>query len=251
MYPEASDNQSRTDGNIVYGVSKQNVTYIPTAEGPLEIPPVEMAWWNTRSNAAALASLPARELKVEPGVGKTESNVAPGVPARSVAQATAPPVSMTADQPLPSSPLSERLQSHWAWLAGGAASLAIVMLSVVAIQRSRRSASTVPVASAPQRRSAARALHEACIANDRHAAARVLLDLARAKWPNDPPRGLSALAARLEVGRSELIALDRSLYGADGSRWDGSAFWDVFRRGLQPKRSETWREDDGVAALYL
>jgi hypothetical protein len=250
LYPEASDNQSRTDGNVVYGISKQSVTYIPTAQGTLDIPAVELAWWNTRSNAPGLAVLPARQLTVEAGVGNAESNMAPAV-----RTGTAPSVPVTADQPLPSAALTERLQGHWPWLAGGAASLAIVIVSIVAILRSRRSVSAAgqragPVAPVPQRRAAMRALHQACIAGDRHAAADAVLDLARAEWPDDPPRGLSALAERLAVGRVELIALDRSLYGADGSRWDGSAFWNVFRRGLQPKRTARGREDEGVAALY-
>jgi hypothetical protein len=250
VYPETPDNQSRTDGHVVYGISKQSVTYIPTAQGTLDIPPVELAWWNTLSNAPGLAVLPARQLRVEAGVGNAQSNMAPVVQT-----GTAPTVPVTTAHAPGSASLTERLQkSHWAWLAGGAASLAIVILSVVALLRSRRSGSTsdqhpMPATPAPQRRAAMRALHQACIANDCHASAEALLDLARAEWPDDPPRGLSALAARLEVGRVELIALDRRLYGTDGSRWDGSEFWEVFRRGLQPKCSE-WREDDGVASLY-
>ena len=67
LYPEAPGNQSRTDGNVIYGISKQSVTYIPNAPGTLDIPPVELAWWNTRSNAQSRAALPAREFKVAPG----------------------------------------------------------------------------------------------------------------------------------------------------------------------------------------
>jgi hypothetical protein len=255
MYPETPDNQSRTDGNVVYGVSKQSVTYIPTAPGTLDIPAVELAWWNTSSNAPALAALPSQELKVEAGVATGQPNMPTSAPTSAVAQPRALAVPVTAAHPTGSASLTERLQSRWAWFAGGVALLAIVMLSAIAIQRSRRSASTsdrraMAVAPGTQRRATMRALHQACIANNRYAAAHALLELARVQWPDDPPRGLSALAERLEVGGVELVALDRSLYGTGGSHWDGRAFWDVLRRGLRPKRSESWRGDEGIAALY-
>ena len=256
VYPETPDNESRTDGNAIYGISKQSVTYIPTTQGTLDTPPVQLAWWNTRSNAQSLAVLPAREFNVEPGAGEARSSTAPGLPANQGVQAAAPAAPMTSASPRQGLSLTERLQSHWTWLAGGLALLAMIILSGVVIQRSRRRGfkAVHPVAAGapvPQRRSTMRALRQACLANDGHAASRAVLDLARAEWPNDPPRGLGGLAARLDAGRREIIALDRSLYGTDGTRWEGNAFWDVFRRGLQPKRSETWREDDGLRALYL
>jgi hypothetical protein len=255
LYPEAPDNQSRTDGTAIYGISKQSVTYVPAAQGTLSIPPIELAWWNTRSNAPALTALPARDFKVAPGVGNAESHAAPAVPTSTVAQAPAPALPMTADHPLQNAPLTERLRNHWTSLVGGAALLAVVILSGVVIWRSRRrrleavqrAATGAPV---PQRRLTMRALRQACLAHDRHAAAHALLDLARAEWPNDPPRSLSGLAARLEAGRAEILGLDRSLYGADGADWKGDAVWEAFRRGLHPRRSETWRDDDGLAALY-
>ena len=102
----------------------------------------------------------------------------------------------------------------------------------------------------PQRKAAIQALQQACAANDRQAAAGALLDLARAEWPDDPPRGLGALAARLEAGGKEIGALDRSLYGSGESIWDGSALWSAIRNGLQARRSETLPKDDGLGALY-
>jgi hypothetical protein len=256
LYPEAPDNQSRTDGNAIFGISKQSVTYIPTAQGTLNIPPIELAWWNTRTNAQSRVALPAREFKVEPGAAGAQSNATPPVPASVVPQATSAATPLTADHPLQSTSLTERLRNHRAWLGAGAALLAIAILSVVAIRRSRRPGfksgqDATLAAPVPRRKSAMRALRQACASNDRHAAAAALLDLARAEWPEDPPRGLSAIAARLEAGGGEVSALDRSLYGARGLRWEGHVLWEIIRRGLQPKLSEALREDDGLGALYL
>jgi hypothetical protein len=129
------------------------------------------------------------------------------------------------------------------------------MLSLVAIQRWRRPGSksapvAAPAASVPGRKAAMRALQQACAGNDRRAAADALLDLARAEWPDDPPRGLGALAARLEAGRKEVGALDRSLYGTGALSWEGNALWNAFRDGLRPKRGENPSKDDSLGALY-
>lgn len=77
-----------------------------------------------------------------------------------------------------------------------------------------------------------------------------MLDLARSVWRDDPPRGLGALAARIEAGGKEIGALDRSLYGSGEVPWDGSGLWDAIRNGLQAKHSEKLPKDDGLGALY-
>jgi hypothetical protein len=257
VYPEAPDNQSRTDGNAIYGTSKQSVTYIPTAQGTLDIPPIELTWWNTRSNAQSRAALPAREFNVEAGMAQAQSNASPPAPAGEVPQAASaatPPSG--ADHAPPSESWTERLQNRWSWLGAAAALLAMAILAAVAFRRSRRprvqsGQVAATAAPAPRQKSAMRALEQACAGNDRHAAADALLDLAQVEWPDDPPRGFGALATRLEAGGEEIRALDRSLYGAGGSPWEGGALWQVTRRGLQTKRSESLRDDDGLGALYL
>lgn len=255
LYPEAPGNQSRTDGNVIYGISKQSVTYIPSAQGTLDVPPVELAWWNTQSNAQSRALLPAREFKVAPGAATGQSNAAPPAPAAPPPQATAAATPLAAAQPPQGTSLTERLQRQRPWFEGGAALLAMGLVSVVAIRRWRRTGSksaavAAPAVSVPGRKAAMRALQQACAGNDGHAAADALLDLARAEWPDDPPRGLGALAARLEAGRKEVSALDRSLYGTGASPWEGGALWNAISPGLQAQRSENMRKGDSLGALY-
>ncbi|MEO8717633.1 MAG: BatD family protein [Burkholderiales bacterium] len=237
LYPEAPDNQSRTDGRTIYGVSKQSVTYIPGAQGTLEVAPVELAWWNTLSDRQSSATLPARQYTVAPGVAPGQPEAAP--PAAAAAPAPAIPAPHVASW-------STRLRNQAAWLAAGAALLVALALAVIVIRRRARAAPA-----RPERRAAAlRALRRACATNDRLAAQAALLDLGRAEWPDEPPRGLTALAARLSAGVDELVALDRSLYGVGGSLWEGRSVWETFRRGLRPKREAAPPEDDGLGALY-
>jgi len=261
LYPEASSNQSRTDGKVIYGISKQSVTYIPTAQGTLNIPSIELAWWNTRSNTQSSAALPAQEFTVKPGASAAQSNAAAPAPAPAPAPAGTPPQAKAATtpvaavQPPQGASSGARLQRHLTWFASGIGLLLIAVVAAVALRRRRNNASkpAAPAAAANplvQRKAAMRALQLACAANDSRAAAAALADLARAEWPDDPPRGLGALAARLETGANEVIALDRCLYGAGGSAWEGSALWAAIGNGFKPRRGDNLRNDDGLGALY-
>jgi hypothetical protein len=252
-YPEATSNQSRTDGNVIYGISRQSVTYIPTASGTLDIPPIALTWWNTASNAQNRAVLPAREFKVAPGAAQA----APAAPASAAPQTKPAAKPLTPKRSASDISLTERLQRYRGWFAAGAAALvALALLLTIALRRRTRRpesksgpANMLPVA-VPQRKAALQALQQACAANERHAAADALLNLARTQWPDDPPRGLGALAARLDAGAKEIAALDRCLYGSGESPWEGSALWNAVRDGLQTKRSEQLPKDDGLGALY-
>jgi hypothetical protein len=130
-----------------------------------------------------------------------------------------------------------------------AAVLAIVGVALARVRRSA-GAGSPSLSSANHRRLAMRALRRACAANDRKAAASALLDLGRAVWTTNAPRGLSELAARVEAGRREIMALDRSLYASAKSPWQGSALWEALRNGLHPLRVETRLDDDGLGPLY-
>lgn len=255
LYPETPDNQSRTDGKTIFGISKQSVTYIPTAQGTLDVPPIDLPWWNTDTNAQSRAVLPAWEFKVEAGAVGGQAVASPPAPAATAPQVTSA-ATPSSDHPLHGASLTEPLLKHRTWLGSAAALLVAAILSVVAIRRSRRSRlkpgqGAAPTVPAPRRKAAMQALRHACVANDNHAAKKALLDLALSEWPDDPPLGLSALATRLEVGGKELTALDRSLYGGREAHWQGDALWRALGRGLQPKRGQTWHKDDGLGALYL
>jgi BatD DUF11 like domain len=255
LYPEAPENQSRTDGKTIYGISKQSVTYIPTAQGRLSIPPIGLAWWDTRTNTQSRAVLPARGFMVEAGAAGGQAEASP--PASAAAGSPARPAATpsTAPHAPQSASLTERLLTHRVWLGGAVAMVAAVVLAGLGFwrfrRRGRKSGEVATRADpVPRRKTALRALQQACAGNDRKGAADALLDLARAEWPDDPPRGLSALAARLESGGIKVSALNRSLYGSGGSDWQGSALWSALRHGLQPKCGKAPGEEDGLDALY-
>jgi hypothetical protein len=256
LYAETADNQSRTDGDAIYGISKQSTTYIPSSQGAIDIPAVELVWWNTHSNTQSLATLPARQFTVEAGAPGTQAANVPTAGNPGISDAPSTAVNGVPGEAGQHIPLADRLRDHWEGLAAGFTILAAILVSALLIRRRiGGDAKTAPELAGPQpeprRKSIMSALQRACLANQGHAAALLLLDLARLQWPANPPRGLRALAERLAVGKTEILVLDRSLYGTVGAVWEGAALWEAIQCGLQPKSDGSMQVGDGLPALYL
>lgn len=231
LYPEAPVNESRTDGTSVYGISKQTITYIPGVAGKLTIPAIELDWWNTNTNQSATARLTQWEVNVEAGSGDTQPSVIEETrnDERELTEAAG-----HSDLTPPATRRSGVIASLMPWLAAAAGALILLGFARLAINRSLRNRqateTTAPDAETEQSRQTAieqlvPELERACSNNDAQAAARVLLELGQARWPEFPPRSLGMLAARLGQGNEEISRLDRQLYAADNSAWEGSGLW--------------------------
>ena len=253
LYREAPDNQSQTDGKTIFGSSKQVVTYIPNAQGGLDIAPVTLAWWNTLTNTQEHATLAGFTAQVAPGVMPAPSNTNTASAGNAVS--AKPAVTSTRSDSRSSIDI---LRDNGRW---SAAALALVLATVASglwwnRMRRRRSTTSVPPHGAEARpsvskRAVLRALQQACDGNRADAAAKALLELGRVEWPDNPPRGLGALAARLGAGDAEVLALERHLYGGStATRWDGPALWRVTGHGLQVRKSTRPRAQEGLDALY-
>ncbi len=264
LYPEAPQQESRTDGTTVYGVRTQTLTYIADTQGSLDIPAIKLNWWDTRHNKAASTTLPAMQFNVLPGAAGTATSM-PTPPASPATQPVplAVPTSESVQKEIVhwlSATLPDATRTNWLWVSGGSG-LLLALLVVMMVRRTRQrpqSNQQGTVKQAPQPvqqtrpnpKSILRSLEKACMTNDRHAAANALLNLGQARWSDHPPRSLNALAARIENGQRQLHELDHSLYAADASRWNGAALWDKFKHGLQEKKTTRHGSDDGISPLY-
>ncbi len=256
LYADAPDNQSRTDGSTIYGISKQTVTYIPTAAGTLDVASVELPWWDTHDNIQRHAELAARSFQVAPGVAP----VAPG--ATPEPSAAAPATAAAAKPPGDAADAwqlraTEALRDHRIGVASGLVLLLGGVLAGWLMRRRATPGAPSPLQQAqaappqPGIRASLKDLQRACRSGDRDAAARALLELARAEWPESAPRGLGELADRIDAGVDEVRALDRSLYGAATQAWDGTALWQALGKGLrQRRRGPSGQRSDVLAPLY-
>lgn len=259
IYPETSEQESRTDGQTIYGIRTQTLTYILNAQGTLDIPPVILKWWNTRIDKAATTTLPAWEFNVQSGAPGT---VNPAPPARQPTKQVSGSGTTQSGYDLLTL-LREITQTHQRWIIiGGCALIAAILLLFLLARRAKRrqqnksamalisEAPTAAQRKRPDQKAALRILEQACAADDPQAASRALICLAEAQWPDNPPRNLGALAARLKNGQSRILELDRNLYGGNNANWKGAALWDVFRHGLPENKTNFQPQEDELKPLY-
>jgi hypothetical protein len=256
VYPETPVNDSHTDGDKVYAVSRQTFTYIPGQAGELTIPAVELRWWNTRSDEQATARLPQWVVKVEPGTTGTPSRTN-AAPARDRPPAV-PAERIRPDPQQPDEGWFEPIKAFpWHWMLLALLAVAVLWLSKRWLDRRTRGAAEVesePVEKQPGRVSnianVLPQLQRACETDDAREAAQALLELGRARWPNDPPHSLGQLAARLGRGQEQITMLDRALYAADVSTWTGAELWASVKDAWNERAVPRKNNEEPLQPLY-
>jgi len=246
LYPEKSQHETRTDGEWVYGSTRQSVAYVPAATGRVTIPALQVDWWDTRTQQQRSTVLPAWEVNVLPGeAGLVQTPANTAVVADEVTDTSLPDDEAVHDAPQ---------DKGWSWWLLLPASLVAGLLLVWRRKRNSAGAASTGnkhvLTDKQQVKAAATRLEQACRGNDPRAAAKALLQWVAAKWPENAPRNLGGLAQQLNDGAREIRELDQALYASDTQNWQGDALWQVFRNGLEQRMSAVNARQDGLLPLY-
>jgi len=180
---------------------------LATSPGEVELPAVELPWFNVVEQRWQVARVEPQTLRVLPG-----AEPPPIAPSEPVEQA------MPAPPPAPTTNVWPYVSALLA--AGWLATLVAWWWSTRTARRPRRAAPR-PAPHTSERRMLKR-LKAACTSADAQSARRLLLEWAEQRFAADPPRSLGALAARLpaEAAR-EVLDLEAHLYGAQSGPWVG------------------------------
>lgn len=285
VYADPVEAETRTDGEQLFGVSRQQVTVMPTAGGSLTFPEIRVRWWDVDAGRERVAVVPARRFEV-PGpagadapaagtAGAPQPSRAPPVDAaapEATGSAAAPAADAGAPASGPSVPnrLAEtRRPVGWLLLAalvvGGALLLWRQRHRLPRLWRRRPHAAgshSMPSVSIrrPGGGRAAADLRPACAANDPQGAATAVLALARRYWGPAAPTSLGGVAARLAADGSAtgaqaataVLGLEASLYGPGGGNWQGDGFAEQVLPALtaRSKAPGSGRGDEPLAPLY-
>jgi hypothetical protein len=194
--------------------SKRTVSMAVIAQTPgsITLPKLELPWWNVKTQAWEVASLPERTFTVAPSA--EPATAVP--PAESAPVATQAPAPRSAFWPILSTVLALGwLATALAWWRSAATRRGPARGALVAAR--------IGVQRAPSERKLLRDVDAACAANDADGARRALLAWAELRF-SAPPRSLGALASELpEPAAHEILALEAHIYGTAPGRWDGRA----------------------------
>lgn len=265
VYPDQPRGEDLTSGPAPAAIKTLKFALVPMRPGTLTLPEIRLDWWDTRTDRARVAVIPARTVEVAPAPGGPSSRPVP-VPA-SPNPASAPESVSAPDSESKPRPTSgaDRGWGGWPWLA---------LISVLAggwgatlylWQRERRARTggqladlgfrgtpSAPPSAAPGLDPARRAVRAACLARDPRAARIALIDWARARWPDQSPTGLEAVATSFGApeASSVLRAIDRAIYAPPSETWDGETAWKRLEPHLGAARADASDRASPIPELY-
>lgn len=220
VYTDQPELRRELESAGIRGIRRDQYAIIGLAGGDIEIPPVEVPWWDIEAGAWKVAVLPARVLTIE--------GVQAPVPLETPPESTQP-VEPQEPGPMASPETAIAAVTFWQRIAEG---LAMVwLLTLVAWwwslrSRPRRERKVREVQEPPVHKQKAALMNRARkAAKDGDAAVvrQSLLDWSKLEWPVGAPRSIGELAHRLAAPLSdELRSLSAASYGRGGD-WDQAA----------------------------
>lgn len=246
LYPEPSTQQTETSSRRVVGTKVRKIAYIPTKAGEFTLPAIELSWWNSREKRTEVAEIPARTLTVLPAEGATETTPPEPAPSTSdipVAESSAvePTAHSTSSTPSGSIPTVHYQPTLWLWGTLAFALLWLVTLLLWWRSRATTESREETMESEPTScKGARKQFFAACDSSQPQQARIALLQWAACHWPDDPPKGLDALAQRLDTPAvPELLSeLDGALYQQGAAVWCGDALAQHLRRLPEQQREK-------------
>jgi hypothetical protein len=227
VYTDQPELRRELEGAGIRGVRTDQYAIIGLAGGDVELPQVEVPWWDVEAGEWKVAVLPARTLTIE--------GVEAPVPLETLVE-TAQPSEAAEAGPVASPEAAVAAVTFWQRIAE-ALGLAW-LLTLAAWWWSSRSRARQPrKAREPneppihkQKSQLLNSARKAANAGDAAAVRQSLLDWGKLEWPASAPRSIGELASRVASPLSdELLKLSAASYGRGGSDWDQAALASALR----------------------
>lgn len=257
QYPDQPSLKDTKASSGITGLRSEKIAMIPKQAGTITLPAIIIPWWNTTTNTAEVARLPARTVTVTAASGTTVPAV-PTVPADSTTppqKTKASPTNAAAEQTSTSLPAARAAEAGiWPWLTLLMATGWLVT-ALAWWWRTRHSAPTPPSKPDEKAGSSLRQLENQiktyCLANDATGSSRAILSWAQQRWPQHHPVSLTGLAKRCPPSlASQLQILDRARYDSTDTPWLGESLWQEFSRNKPQEETSPSAQDSALRPLY-
>lgn len=223
-YPDQPVLGNQNSERGLVGSREDREALVPTRTGAIELPTVDVVWWNTFEDHLEHSSLPARTLHV------------------------AANPSLVVDTPASASPVDASADSEtlWRWKLSTLILACTTLLGFGLWWRGRWQPAVARAAqTGPSPRTVLDDLKRACQANDSHAT-RQALDA----WARQQPETLADMAARFVPLSNALDGLNGALYSETGQYWQGDELWRVIKAIPIAERVQDPVGDSGLPPLY-
>jgi len=225
-YPDQPQLSNTNSERGLIGSREEREALVPTRGGPLELPAVDIVWWNTHEDRLEHTTLPARTLDV--ALNPDLQNEQP--PAEAMPQQTV-----------------EAGPALWPWQLSSALLTLTTLLGFGLWWHARRQPAIMRAAqNGPSPRTLLDDLKRACLAND-SLATRHALDA----WARQQPETLADMAARFVPLSDALDGLNGTLYSETGQQWQGDDLWRAIRTlPTAETTQESAQETGALPPLY-
>ena len=223
-YPDLPQLSNQISENGLIGSREEREALVPTRVGQVELPAVEVVWWNTHEDRLERSYLPARTLQV------------------------AENPSLAVDAPVNNELLAVSDDSTlWRWQLSTMILTLTSLLGFGLWWRARWQPAILRAAqTGPSPRTLLDDLKRACLANDPQAT-RQALDA----WARQQPETLAEMAARFVLLSDALDGLNGALYSETGQHWQGVELWKAIRNIPAAEREQDAGSDtSSLPPLY-
>ncbi len=235
IYPDKPELHVSAEPEGIRATRKDQYAMIGVRAGVVELPELNLPWWNIDAGEWQVASLPSRSLTIVPsGEAALPLVVEPQIEMPFEAE------TITAES------------SFWRRISEGL--IALWFLTVLAWWWSRRPEKKPKEREPPpihkQQAKFLRAARKAALAEDGATVKAALLSWGKLQWPNDWPRSIGDLALRVsDPLATELNTLCSSSYGPNGASWHGKELAKALRSFVVKSGEETKTAPDELPPL--
>ncbi len=212
VYPDKPELRDAAESEGIRALRRDQYAMIGVIEGQVELPAINLPWWNIDAAEWQIASLPGSTLNVLP----------------SLTAPPPPPVVEQVDEPVQDgagAPVEIVYSDFWRYVSVGFAGA--WLMTVIGWWWSRQPRDYTPKEpEAPpihkQQSKCLKAARKAALEGDAVGVKTSLLEWGRLQWPDRPPRSIGDLSSRVSLPLStHLQALCSASYGPGERGWNG------------------------------
>ena len=241
VYADKPELSRSLESGGIRGIRQDQYAVIGVAGGDIELPGVEVPWWDIEAGEWKVASLPPRMLTIK--------GVEPPAPPQPVATETAE--AETTPAPVSDAAAEAAIAAVSFWQRATEVLAVLWLLTLAAWWWTSRSAPRRPREPRPakeppihrQQAQALKTARQSAAAQDTAGVRAAVLEWGRLQWPGNAPLSIGEFANRVEAPLSEeLRRLSQVSYGPGQAEFDGKALANALR-SITVRREHARAED--------